>query len=46
MAPTPWWDRPMHSAWETDEPDLAVAETEGGVTVGADGPAVEATRPA
>ena len=21
MAPTPWWDRPMHSAWETDEPD-------------------------
>ena len=20
MAPTPWWDRPMHSAWETDEP--------------------------
>ena len=22
MAPTPWWDRPMHSAWETDEPLL------------------------
>ena len=22
MAPTPWWDRPMHSAWETDEPML------------------------
>jgi hypothetical protein len=21
MAPTPWWDRPMHSAWETDEPE-------------------------
>jgi hypothetical protein len=20
MAPTPWWDRPMRSAWETDEP--------------------------
>jgi hypothetical protein len=46
MAPTPWWDRPMHSAWETDEPDLAVAAAEGGVVVGADGPAVEATRPA
>ena len=25
MAPTPWWDRPMHSAWETDEPDIAKA---------------------
>jgi hypothetical protein len=22
MAPTPWWDRPMHSAWLTDEPGL------------------------
>ena len=33
MAPTPWWDRPMHSAWETDEPDLAVAAAEGGVAV-------------
>ncbi len=20
MAPTPWWDRPMRSAWETDDP--------------------------
>jgi hypothetical protein len=20
MAPTPWWDRPMRSAWATDEP--------------------------
>jgi hypothetical protein len=20
MAPTPWWDRPMRSAWVTDEP--------------------------
>ena len=46
MAPTPWWDRPMHSAWETDEPDLAVAAAEGGVVVGAERPAVEATRPA
>ncbi len=27
MAPTPWWDRPMQSAWVTDEPDgAAVAE--------------------
>jgi hypothetical protein len=25
MAPTPWWERPMRSAWVTDEP--AVAET-------------------
>jgi hypothetical protein len=25
MAPTPWWDRPMHSAYVTDEPDLAAA---------------------
>jgi hypothetical protein len=46
MAPTPWWDRPMHSAWETDEPDLEVAATEGGVVVGVDGAGVEATRPA
>jgi hypothetical protein len=21
MAPAPWWDRPMRSAWATDEPD-------------------------
>jgi hypothetical protein len=20
MAPTPWWERPMRSAWETDDP--------------------------
>ena len=26
MAPTPWWDRPMRSAWVTDEPNLAVEE--------------------
>ena len=25
MAPTPWWDRPMHSAWQTDEPEIAKA---------------------
>ncbi len=25
MSPTPWWDRPMQSAWVTDEPDLAAA---------------------
>jgi hypothetical protein len=24
MAPTPWWERPMVSAWVTDEPDPAV----------------------
>src|SRR5262249_13734367 len=26
MAPTPWWDRPMHSAIETDEPAIAFPE--------------------
>ena len=25
MAPTPWWERPMQSAWATDEPDIRVA---------------------
>ncbi len=25
MAPTPWWERPMRSAWVTDEPALAEA---------------------
>jgi hypothetical protein len=25
MSPTPWWDRPMQSAWATDEPDPAAA---------------------
>ena len=32
MAPTPWWDRPMRSAWVTDEPRLAadgIEATEG-----------------
>jgi hypothetical protein len=24
MAPTPWWERPMLSAWVTDEPDEVV----------------------
>ena len=23
IAPTPWWERPIRSAWVTDEPDLA-----------------------
>jgi hypothetical protein len=22
MAPTPWWERPIRSAWATDEPDI------------------------
>jgi hypothetical protein len=26
MAPAPWWDRPMHSAWETDEPGAVEAQ--------------------
>jgi len=25
MAPTPWWERPMQSAWITDEPGLVEA---------------------
>ena len=25
MAPTPWWERPIRSAWATDEPDASVA---------------------
>ena len=25
MAPRPWWERPIRSAWATDEPDLAAA---------------------
>jgi hypothetical protein len=31
MAPTPWWDRPMQSAWATDEPDRAAAAEHGGM---------------
>jgi len=23
VAPAPWWDRPLRSAWATDEPDVA-----------------------
>jgi hypothetical protein len=26
MAPTPWWERPMRSAWVTDEPRVGEAE--------------------
>ena len=29
MAPTPWWDRPMHSAYVTDEPDPETAAAAG-----------------
>ncbi len=25
MAPTPWWERPILSAWVTDEPEVATA---------------------
>jgi hypothetical protein len=28
VAPTPWWDRPMRSAYVTDEPAVAPAERE------------------
>ena len=27
MAPTPWWERPIRSAWATDEPDAAAVTT-------------------
>ena len=30
MAPTPWWERPMVSAWATDEPVVTVAVAEAG----------------
>jgi hypothetical protein len=29
VAPTPWWERPMRSAWVTDEPIAAEAATHG-----------------
>jgi hypothetical protein len=29
IAPTPWWDRPMRSAWVTDEPVAEVAIAHG-----------------
>jgi hypothetical protein len=29
IAPTPWWDRPMRSAWATDEPVAEVASAHG-----------------
>ena len=29
IAPTPWWDRPMRSAWATDEPVPEVAAAHG-----------------
>jgi hypothetical protein len=27
MSPTSWWDRPMHSAWATDEPVAAAIDS-------------------
>ncbi len=29
VAPTPWWDRPMRSAWATDEPIAEEAAARG-----------------
>lgn len=29
VAPTPWWDLPMHSAWATDEPVAELAAEHG-----------------
>jgi hypothetical protein len=29
MAPTPWWERPIRSAWATDEPEVATPPTLG-----------------
>jgi hypothetical protein len=30
MAPTPWWERPIRSAWATDEPDLVATAAPAG----------------
>jgi hypothetical protein len=39
MAPTPWWERPMQSAWVTDEPDAeAAAEVVDAITPPVDEP--------
>jgi hypothetical protein len=42
MAPTPWWDRPMRSAYVTDEP--MVAEPEATAEAGAATPEAAARR--
>jgi len=42
MAPTPWWERPMLSAWITDEPAVAAAMEEESVPVGDEGATREA----
>ena len=34
VAPTPWWDRPMASAWATDEPVAERAAAHGAVRSG------------
>lgn len=45
MAPTPWWERPMLSAYVTDEPDEAARSAEAGQPVPAGEP-VPVGRPA
>ena len=34
MAPASWWERPMHSAWDTDEPDLREHDVSARAVVG------------
>jgi hypothetical protein len=38
MAPTPWWDRPMQSAWVTDEPAVRLEAAPGSAAPEAEGP--------
>jgi hypothetical protein len=38
MAPTPWWERPIRSAWVTDEPDAAAVPPAEAAAEAADGP--------
>jgi hypothetical protein len=38
MAPTPWWERPIRSAWVTDEPDAAALPPAEAAGAAADGP--------
>jgi hypothetical protein len=36
MAPTPWWERPIRSAWATDEPEVATGASPTGTAAGMD----------
>ncbi|HEV7811131.1 MAG TPA: hypothetical protein VGO64_11055 [Candidatus Limnocylindrales bacterium] len=36
MAPTPWWERPIRSAWATDEPEVATGASPAGTAASMD----------